>query len=66
MYGARGLAYLIRDESTGEIRSPIAKFLSDVELEGLAIAAGETLLFAADEWAATSKILGHPSPPPRS
>jgi aspartyl-tRNA synthetase len=57
VYGARGLAYLIRDESTGEIRSPIAKFLSDVELEGLAIAAGETLLFAAGEWAATSKIL---------
>ena len=56
VYGARGLAYLIRDES-GEVRSPIAKFLSDAELEGLAIAAGETLLFAAGDWAATSKIL---------
>jgi aspartyl-tRNA synthetase len=27
--GARGLAYLVRDEERGEIRSPIAKFLSD-------------------------------------
>jgi aspartyl-tRNA synthetase len=57
--GAKGLAYLVRDESTGEIRSPIAKFLSDAELEGLALAPGETLLFAADEWPLTSRVLGH-------
>ena len=45
--GAKGLAYVIRDEA-GEIRSPIAKFLSEQELEALAPAPGETLLFAAD------------------
>ena len=45
--GAKGLAYVIRDEG-GEVRSPIAKFLSPQELDALAPAAGETLLFAAD------------------
>ena len=56
--GAKGLAYLVRDE-TGELRSPIAKFLSERELEALAPAPGETLLFAADSWEATSRVLGH-------
>ena len=55
--GAKGLAYVIRDEG-GEIRSPIAKFLSPQELEALAPAAGETLLFAADTRAMTSRVLG--------
>jgi aspartyl-tRNA synthetase len=55
--GAKGLAYVIRDES-GEIRSPIAKFLSPQELDALAPAAGETLLFAADTPAMTSRVLG--------
>ena len=55
--GAKGLAYVIRDE-TGEVRSPIAKFLSEQELEALAPAPGETLLFAADSWAMTSRVLG--------
>jgi aspartyl-tRNA synthetase len=55
--GAKGLAYVIRDEA-GEIRSPIAKFLSEQELEALAPQAGETLLFAADAWAMTSRVLG--------
>src|SRR6187399_2902930 len=54
--GAKGLAYVIRDES-GEIRSPIAKFLSEQELEALAPAPGETLLFAADTRAMTSRVL---------
>ncbi len=58
VYGAKGLAYLMRDEETGEIRSPIAKFLSERELEALAVAPGETLLFAADTWEQTSKVLG--------
>ena len=56
--GAKGLAYVIRDES-GDLRSPIAKFLSEAELEALAPAAGETLLFAADDWDVTSRVLGH-------
>jgi aspartyl-tRNA synthetase len=58
VYGAKGLAYLMRDEESGKLRSPIAKFLSEEELEALAIAPGETLLFAAGSWELTSKVLG--------
>ncbi len=58
VYGAKGLAYLMRDGESGELRSPIAKFLSDGELEALAVAPGETLLFAAGPWELTSKVLG--------
>ncbi len=57
--GAKGLAYLIRDGDTGEVRSPIAKFLGDSELSELGISSGETLLFAADAWETTSRVLGH-------
>jgi aspartyl-tRNA synthetase len=57
--GAKGLAYLMRDAESGELRSPIAKFLSESEIEALAVAPGETLLFAADTWEATSRVLGH-------
>ena len=56
--GAKGLAYLARDADGGELRSPIAKFLSEEEAEALAPAPGETLLFVADEWERTSKVLG--------
>jgi aspartyl-tRNA synthetase len=56
-WGAKGLAYLVYDES-GEVRSPIAKFLSPEELESFAGRPGETLLFAADDWAMTSRVLG--------
>ncbi|HEX5245596.1 MAG TPA: aspartate--tRNA ligase [Gaiellaceae bacterium] len=56
-WGAKGLAYLIADES-GEVRSPIAKFLSEEELTALAPQPGTTLLFAADEWGMTSRVLG--------
>ena len=55
-WGAKGLAYLVYDG--GEIRSPIAKFLSEEELAAFAGADGETLLFAADEWELTSRVLG--------
>ena len=55
--GAKGLAYVICNEA-GEIRSPIAKFLSERELAALAPAPGETLLFAADTQAMTSRVLG--------
>ena len=57
--GAKGLAYLARDAETGELRSPIAKFLSEAEVGAFAPAAGETLLFAADAWDTTSRVLGH-------
>jgi aspartyl-tRNA synthetase len=56
--GAKGLAYLVGDPDTGELRSPIAKFLSEQELEALAVAPGETLLFAADTHELTSRVLG--------
>jgi aspartyl-tRNA synthetase len=58
VHGAKGLAYLMRDAESGELRSPIAKFLRDDEIDGLAVAQGESLLFAADTWAQTSKVLG--------
>jgi aspartyl-tRNA synthetase len=57
--GAKGLAYIVADADTGELRSPIVKFLSEAELAGLAVEKGTTLLFAADAWEATSKVLGH-------
>src|SRR6476646_3660681 len=57
LWGAKGLAYLVHDES-GDVRSPIAKFLSEQELAALAPAPGETLLCAADTRAMTSRVLG--------
>jgi aspartyl-tRNA synthetase len=56
-WGAKGLAYLVYDDS-GEVRSPIAKFLSHETLEALSGNPGETLLFAADAWPMTSRVLG--------
>jgi aspartyl-tRNA synthetase len=56
-WGAKGLAYIVHDES-GEIRSPIAKFLSEATLAALAGKPGETLLFAAGDRALTSRVLG--------
>jgi aspartyl-tRNA synthetase len=55
-WGAKGLAYLVFDG--GEIRSPIAKFLSEAELAAFGGKDGETFLFAADAWPATSRVLG--------
>ena len=46
-WGAKGLAYIVGAED-GELRSPIVKFLSQEELDALAVQPGETLLFAAD------------------
>ncbi len=56
-WGAKGLAYLVYDES-GEVRSPIAKFLSAAELEHFKAEPGSTVLFAADTRPATSRVLG--------
>ena len=56
-WGAKGLAYLVYDE-TGAVRSPIAKFLSEETLSALGGKPGETLLFAADTWPMTSRVLG--------
>jgi aspartyl-tRNA synthetase len=56
-WGAKGLAYLVTDEE-GEVRSPIAKFLSERELGAFRAEPGTTLLFAADTWPMTSRVLG--------
>lgn len=56
-WGAKGLAYLVYDEAS-EVRSPIAKFLSDQELEAFAAPAGSTVLFGADTPALVSRVLG--------
>jgi len=56
-WGAKGLAYVIVDES-GEVRSPIAKFLSQRELEAFRAQPGSTVLFAADEPDAVARVLG--------
>jgi aspartyl-tRNA synthetase len=56
-WGAKGLAYVVVAED-GEVRSPIAKFLSADELTFFGAAAGSTLLFAADEPSVVKRVLG--------
>jgi aspartyl-tRNA synthetase len=56
-WGAKGLAYLVYDE-TGEVRSPIAKFLSEEELAVFRSDPGSTVLFGAGEPAVVSRVLG--------
>jgi aspartyl-tRNA synthetase len=56
-WGAKGLAYLVVDES-GEVRSPIAKFLSEPELEAFRAAPGSTVFFGADEPEVVARVLG--------
>jgi aspartyl-tRNA synthetase len=55
-WGAKGLAYIVFDAG-GAARSPIAKFLSDDELEALRTPSS-TVLFGADEPAMISRVLG--------
>jgi aspartyl-tRNA synthetase len=55
-WGAKGLAYLVNDG--GELRSPIAKFLSEEELSVLRPESGSTALFVADEEAVAARVLG--------
>ena len=56
--GAKGLAYIVGDES-GKLRSPILKFLSEVELSAFHVRPGEALLFCADTWEITSRVLAN-------
>ena len=55
-WGAKGLAYIIFRED-GEVSSPIAKFLSEQELEAFR-EPGTTALFVADTPKLASKVLG--------
>jgi aspartyl-tRNA synthetase len=55
-WGAKGLAYLVNDG--GEIRSPIAKFLSEQELGALRSDPGSTVLFVADTEDVVTRVLG--------
>ncbi len=56
-WGAKGLAYLVFDEA-GEVRSPIAKFLSEGELDALRAEPGSTVLFGAGDPGAVARVLG--------
>jgi aspartyl-tRNA synthetase len=56
-WGAKGLAYLVFGED-GEVRSPIAKFLSEDELAVFRSEPGSTVLFAADKPAGAARVLG--------
>jgi aspartyl-tRNA synthetase len=56
-WGAKGLAYIVVDE-TGEVRSPIAKFLSERELAAFNAPPGSTVLFAAGEPDDVARVLG--------
>jgi aspartyl-tRNA synthetase len=56
-WGAKGLAYLVIDEES-EVRSPIAKFLSEVELDPFRSEPATTVFFAADEPQMVARVLG--------
>ena len=56
-WGAKGLAYLVYGEE-GDVRSPIAKFLSEEELALFRGEPGSTVLFAAAEQAVAARVLG--------
>jgi aspartyl-tRNA synthetase len=56
-WGAKGLAYLVYDEE-GEVRSPIAKFLSERELEAFQSEPETTVLFGADKPEMVARVLG--------
>jgi aspartyl-tRNA synthetase len=55
-WGAKGLAYLVYEDA--EPRSPIAKFLSERELDTFRAPPGSTVLFAADTVPMTARVLG--------
>ncbi len=60
-WGGRGLAYLLFEES-GEVRSPIRKFLDDGELEAIRAACGagpgDGVFLAADAEPVVARVLG--------
>jgi aspartyl-tRNA synthetase len=60
--GARGLAYVVIDAETGELRGPVAKNLSEAHLSGLAdkvgAKPGDAVFFAAGRRTASQELLG--------
>jgi aspartyl-tRNA synthetase len=56
-WGGKGLAYLVFAED-GEVRSPIAKFLSEDELALFRSEPGSTVLFGADRPVVVERVLG--------
>ncbi|WP_194907878.1 aspartate--tRNA ligase [Catenulispora rubra] len=60
--GARGLAYVVIDAETGELRGPVAKNLSEAHLAGLAdkvgAKPGDAVFFAAGKRSASQELLG--------
>jgi len=56
-WGAKGLAYIVVDES-GQSRSPIAKFLSERELAAFHAQPNSTVLFGAGEPESVARVLG--------
>ncbi|GAA2481100.1 aspartate--tRNA ligase [Streptomyces thermolineatus] len=60
--GAKGLAYVLVDAETGELRGPVAKNLSAEHLAGLAeatgAAGGDAIFFAAGRRTASLELLG--------
>jgi aspartyl-tRNA synthetase len=57
LWGAKGLAYVVY-AADGEVRSPIAKFLGEAELERFRSEPGHTVVFGADEPGKVSRVLG--------
>jgi aspartyl-tRNA synthetase len=59
--GARGLVWMVSQDD-GSLRSPVAKFLDDAEIEGIKsrmeVSPGDVLLIAADRWSTTVGVLG--------
>jgi aspartyl-tRNA synthetase len=57
-WGAKGLAYVVREED-GKPRSPILKFLSEAELDAFRVEPRQTVLFVADEPDVCARVLGN-------
>jgi aspartyl-tRNA synthetase len=59
--GAKGLVWMVVEED-GTLRSPVAKFLTDNELDaikkGMDAAPGDVVLIAADRWRTVVEVLG--------